>query len=84
MSAEMGSDTERIVRIYVPLRDEGTDVVRPAEAVELGSGVYKILRPVDYDPEDETWEFPPGSLVRCERRRNDSGDYLCAIEVVPE
>lgn len=84
MSAEMGSNTNKVVRVYVPLLDEGTDVVRPTEAIELGSGVYRILRPSDYDPEDETWEYPPGSLVRCEKRRGDSGDYLCAIEIVPE
>lgn len=82
MSAPMDTNTDRVVRIYVPLRDEGTDVARPTEAVEVGHGVYRILQPPDYDPEDEIWEFPPGSLVRCEKRRDDSGDYLLAIEGV--
>jgi hypothetical protein len=49
--------------IYVYLPDERVDVWRPVEAEELESGRYRILGPV---PEDETWEFPPGSIVRVE------------------
>ena len=40
-------------------------------------GKYIILRPADYDAGVETWAFPPGSIVECERaakrRGRDSG-----------
>lgn len=52
--------------IYVPLLDEGTDVLRPVEATRLAENVYMILGVV---PDDETWAFPSGSRVRCEPRR---------------
>jgi hypothetical protein len=52
--------------VYVYLPDEAVDVWRPVEAEELESGRYRILGPV---PEDETWEFPPGSIVRVEMKR---------------
>lgn len=57
---------ENTVEIYVPLRDEGTPTVRGTQAIPLGGDLYKILPTPDYDPEDETWEFLPGSVVRCD------------------
>ena len=51
--------------IYGYLPDEAVDVWRPVEAEELGSGRYRTLGPV---PEDETWEFPPGSVVGVEMK----------------
>jgi hypothetical protein len=60
--------------IYVALLDEGVDVWRPVEAEELGSGRYLILGQV---PEDERWEFPPGTIVRVEMK-------MLAKDVTPE
>lgn len=57
---------EESVEIYVQLLEEGTPTARPTQAVPLGNGLYKILPTPNYDPEDEIWEFPPGSIVRCE------------------
>jgi hypothetical protein len=65
--------------IYIPLLDEGTDVWRPAPAWNVGGNVYIVLRPDDYDPDDEHWEFPPGSTVICEERFNDDGAFLAAV-----
>ena len=45
--------------VYVPLLDEGIDVSRPAPAWPLSDGRYIFLRPADYDPDVETWRFPP-------------------------
>jgi hypothetical protein len=56
----MKSDGSR-VKIFVYLLEEGTDAWRPTEAVSIGDGSFKILPTPDYDPEDEVWEFPPGS-----------------------
>jgi len=78
MSAAMDSAT-RTVNICVRLLDEGTDVARPTRALDLGNSLYKLLSTPDYDVEVETWEFPPGSIVRAERRKDDSGDYLLAV-----
>lgn len=54
------------VKVYVPLLDEGTPTLRGTQAVPLGDNLYRILATPDYDPEDETWEFLPGSVVRCD------------------
>ena len=52
------------VSLYVPLLNEGTDVLRPATGVFVGPDVIRVESPDDYDPETEEWEFPPGSEVR--------------------
>jgi hypothetical protein len=55
--------TER-VQLYVPLLNEGTDVLRPTTGVFVGPDVIRIEASADYDPDTEEWEFPPGSEVR--------------------
>lgn len=62
MSAAPDSYTEVV---YVRLLDEGTDVLRPTRALPLGDSRYRLFPSVDYDPDIERWEFPPGSTVRC-------------------
>lgn len=57
--------TQETVEIYIQLLEEGTPTARPTQAIPLGNGLYKILPTQDYDPEDEIWEFLPGSIVRC-------------------
>jgi len=64
--------------IYVYLLDEGTDVWRPVAAEELRDGVYRIISE-NPDPDDERWEFPPGSVVRCEDRQLSDGRFLVAV-----
>ena len=65
--------------IYMPLLDEGVDVWRPVPAWKIDAQTYIVLRPDDYDPEDERWTFPPGSTVECEPRRIDNDDVLAAV-----
>ena len=48
--------------VYVPLLGEGTAVWRPVTAVRVRPGVFRLGGPV---PEDESWAFAPGELVRC-------------------
>ena len=67
--------------IYVALRDEGVDVWRPVEAHEECPDRYRILS-AKADP-DEVWQFPTGTLVRCERRVSDGEERLYAVEEVP-
>ena len=67
--------------VYVPLLYEGTDVWRPAPARKVSDSVYEILRPPQYDPDDEKWEFPPGSVVQCAPRRTSDGELLTAVRL---
>jgi hypothetical protein len=63
--------------IYVALKDEGVDVWRPLEASDEGGSIYRISEaPM---PDSETWEFPPGSRVRCERHELGDGSALVAV-----
>jgi hypothetical protein len=68
--------------IYVALLDEGVNVWRPAPALKVGSDRYVILRPDDYDPDFEVWEFPPGTMVECEMKRISDGEILAAVRPV--
>lgn len=67
--------------IYINLIDEGTKVARPTEGITFGNSIYKVLPTPDYDPENEHWEFPPGSIVRCVIENWSEGDILIAHEL---
>ena len=69
------------VTIYVELVDEGVDVRRPVEAVQLSESTYEIPSSTQV-PEEEQWLFQPGSVVRCEVRRFYEGEHLVAVEEV--
>lgn len=79
MSEEMASSTRRLIEIHVRLLDEGAEVFRPTDAVDLGEGRFEIQATDDYDPELERWEFVPGSVVRTGLRSDESGQYRIAI-----
>lgn len=69
--------------IYVPLLDEGVTAWRPTTADRLPDGTYRVRPTPDYDPDDEKWEFPPGSRVLCEMKRLSDGDVLAAVRLAP-
>jgi hypothetical protein len=77
MSAETASSTN-ILTIYVPLLNEGTSVVRPTQGVKLTGNVYRVLPTKIYDPNDEEWEFPPGSVVECVVETRSGQEILVA------
>lgn len=64
--------------IYIPLMDEGTDVARPTQGEPRGNNIFMVLPTVDYDPEDEVWQFLPGSIVVCEEKIGSAGHILIA------
>ena len=64
--------------IYIPLIDEGTSVVRPTTAISLGGDLYRVLATPDYNPEDEIWEYLPGTVVRCSRKVRNGEEILVA------
>jgi hypothetical protein len=65
--------------IYVQLLNEGAVCYRPVPATRTADGTY-ILEGEDlYDPEDEAWEFAPGTRVYVEKRLL-SGDFAIQSE----
>jgi hypothetical protein len=67
------------VEIYVRLLDEGTDCTRPTQGVVLEDGLIQLLPTDNYNPDDEHWEFLPGSIVRAKEVRNAGSSYLIAV-----
>jgi hypothetical protein len=67
------------ITIYVRLLDEGTDCWRPTQAELMSEGVFRLLPTTNYDPDDELWEFPPGTLVRCQTMQLSNGDTPVAV-----
>jgi len=71
-----------LATVYVRLLDEGTDVWRPVPALPVGAGRF-LLRPTDaYDPDDEKWEFLPGTTVECATQFKSGGSVLVAMRSV--
>jgi hypothetical protein len=71
-----------MLRIYVALLDEGTEVYRPVAAIWHEDDVYEIVSE-NRDPEDEHWRFSAGDLVRCRERTFSGGvSGLVAFERV--
>jgi hypothetical protein len=67
--------------VYVALLEEGTNVWRPAPARKVADSTYELLRPADYDPDDEKWEFPPGSIVQVAPRCMSGGEFMTAVRL---
>ena len=54
-----------VIPLHIPLLNEGTDVLRPTTGIFVAPDVVRVQATDDYDPDDEEWQFPPGSEVRC-------------------
>jgi len=59
----------KCVDIYVKLLDEGVNVYKPVDAFLIEKNIYIIDSTLEV-PEDEKWEFIPGTKVVCEMRNN--------------
>jgi hypothetical protein len=70
------------VTIYIPLLDEGTIVCRPTDGIPLGDGLFRVQPTPNCYPKDEHWQFPPGSVVRCNVEVHGSGEILVARTLV--
>lgn len=66
--------------IFVALLDEDVDVWRPVLAERRAHGAY-LIASRNTPPDEEVWEFLPGSLVRCERR--ELSERACLVAVAP-
>lgn len=76
----MNSATSEPKVVYVQLMGEGTTVFRPTTAETLGRWVARLLPTVDYNPDDEDWEFKPGAVVRV--REHVFADGECGLLAV--
>ena len=79
MSVEKDSNTKKI---YIPLLDEGTSVLRPTQGVVIEKNVFILLEASDYDPEEEKWLFPPGSMVECWEEVSEGERILVARKLI--
>lgn len=77
----MGMNEKECCTVFVELLGEGVDVWRPVAARKRDDG-YELKKPPDYDPADEQWRFPPGSIVRVEERDLNGRSVLAAISPV--
>lgn len=71
--------------IYVRLLDEGTDVWRPTQGRRVGPMTYEVLPAPGNAPQDETWEFTPGRIVKCGWQPDigGSGLIVSALALAP-
>jgi hypothetical protein len=69
-------------KIYIKLLEEGTPTLRPTLARFLYDGLFEVLPTQDYDPEDEMWEFKPGSYVSLVDIEDDGGEIV-SLAVTP-
>ena len=65
--------------IYIQLLNEGTTVYRPVRASKIKTNVFKIDNFELYDPDDEIWEFLPGTAVIVEERYIENENVLVAV-----
>ncbi len=65
--------------IYIQILGEGTIVYRPVPAHKIEDNIYEIEGHDIYDPEDENWEYLPGTHVIVEKRNLDGTEVLVAI-----
>jgi hypothetical protein len=68
--------------IYIKLLNEGSIAYRPVSAYETGNNIYKIYGLDVYDPEDEEWEFLPGTYVLVEEQIRSGEKVLVAISEI--
>ena len=69
----------KIVEIYIELFEDGSAAYRPTQAIYLGNGKYQVLPTPNYDTDDEIWEFPPGTVIKCEEDLYQGKKYLRAV-----
>jgi hypothetical protein len=66
------------VTIYIQLHNEGVPVWRPTKGEDLGNGFYRVLPTSDYDKDNEEWEFPPNTIVKCIKEKKEGKEILVA------
>ena len=65
-------------KIFIQLLEEGTKVYRPVPSCQIEDNLYEVGGGDIYDPEDEVWEFTPGTYVLVEEQNLDGENVLVA------
>jgi hypothetical protein len=73
-TAELRGSTE----VAVPLLDEGVNVWCMVSATHVSGDIYQIS-PEEQPGETEIWQFHPGDLVHCVRKKLSGGEVLVAV-----
>jgi hypothetical protein len=66
--------------IYIQLLNEGSIAYRPVSACAIKKNIYKVDGSECYNPEDEEWEFLPGTYVLVEEQNLSGEKVLVAIK----
>ncbi len=74
----MGSLRVQSAVVYIALLGDGTRVWRPVNAILVADGIYRLAGQI---PEGESWQFAPGSVVRCMPHVFSDGEHgLVTVE----
>jgi hypothetical protein len=65
-----------VIKIYMPLLDEGVEVWRPVDAERIEVNAFRILGP---QPDHEKWAFPPGAVVSVLPKPFSSGEEAIGV-----
>jgi len=76
-------------KICIEMLDEGSSCFRQVPATKLSANTYLVHGEDLHDPDDEEWEFLPGTIVRVEEKvlRNADGSpsrNLVAVEALSQ
>lgn len=69
--------------VFVSVDHDGTLVYRPVPALFKEKDIYVLEGEHLYDPDQENWQFTPGTYVYVDLVHLDSGDYWIARSEVP-
>lgn len=65
--------------IYIKLLGEGTVAYRPVRAIKVDKNIYLLKGEEIFDPDDEEWEFYPGTKVKVDRKILEGKKVLVAM-----
>lgn len=68
--------------VYVKLLEEGTEVFRPVPAIAQSGSRYLLGGQEFFYPDNERWEFPPGSIVEVELKELSGEAVLVAVRLM--
>ena len=72
--------TSGAVSVAVELENHNSFELTYTHALPLGNGLFEILATPAYDEQKEKWKFPPGSVVRIEKKTfADNFSYFVAV-----
>ncbi|MCP5362258.1 MAG: hypothetical protein H6908_06480 [Hyphomicrobiales bacterium] len=69
----------KVIRIDMQLVNSYQDF-QPTSARGLGNGLYEVLPTPQYDPKEQQWEFPPGSIVHLEKKVLPGGTFVVPVK----